>query len=162
MIAIIDGDVLVYISMWNTNTKEEARENFDDLFTAITEDLFAEDYAMALGGNSNFRSDLYPLYKANRSKSKSERPDWFLDLKSDIVRDYDNCEFSDYCEADDMVRVWSNDCKKVNKEFIVVSVDKDLDCIEGKHYNPRKQIVYDINKEESNFNYWKHEDNKDN
>ena len=59
MIAIIDGDVLLYISIWGAETKEEARKNFDELFTAINEDLFAEDYVMALGGFDNFRVDLY-------------------------------------------------------------------------------------------------------
>ena len=53
MIAIIDGDVLLYISIWGAETKEEARNNFDELFTAINEDLFAEDYVMALGGPDN-------------------------------------------------------------------------------------------------------------
>ena len=141
MIAIIDGDVLLYISIWGAETKEEARKNFDELFTAINEDLFAEDYAMALGGPSNFRLDLYSEYKANRKKSKSTRPKWFLDLKSDIANEYDGAILTDYCEADDMVRVWSEECRKVEKESVIVSVDKDLYCIEGKHYNPRKKEI---------------------
>jgi len=155
MIAIIDGDVLLYISIWGAETKEEAHTNFNSLFDAIIEETFSEDYVMALGGPDNFRVDLYSEYKANRSKSKLTRPDWFLDLKSDIEKDYDNCLLTDYCEADDMVRTWAEDCRKSNKDFVVVSVDKDLDCIEGKHYNPRRGELYEVNNYDANFHYWK-------
>ena len=77
MIALIDGDVLFYMAMWEAESKEHARENFDSLFTSITESLFVDDYAMAIGNNegSNFRYDIYNLYKTNRTKSKSERPE---------------------------------------------------------------------------------------
>ena len=155
MISIIDGDVLVYMSVWGANTKEEAKLQFDSLFTELNENLFTEDYVMALGGPDNFRLDLYSEYKANRSKSKSTRPDWFLDLKFDIVKDYEGCIFTDNCEADDMVRVWAEECRAANKDFIIASVDKDLDCIEGKHYNPRTRSVYTIDKEYAERHYWK-------
>jgi DNA polymerase-1 len=153
MIALIDGDVLFYMAMWEAESKEHARENFDSLFTSITESLFVDDYAMAIGNNegSNFRYDIYDKYKANRTKSKSERPEWFYDLKSNIVNDYDGCIFADYCEADDLIRIWANQIE----DYIVVSVDKDLDCIEGKHYNPRKDLIYTIQEEDANYNYWK-------
>jgi len=99
MLAIVDGDVLLYISIWGAETKEEARENFDSLFNSILEDLFTTDYVMALGGPDNFRVDIYNEYKANRSKSKSTRPEWFLDLKSDVVNEYEGCILTDNCEA---------------------------------------------------------------
>jgi len=155
MIAIIDGDVLVYMSIWGAETKEEAKQKFDELFTGILENLFTTDYVMALGGPDNFRVDLYSEYKANRSKSKSTRPDWFLDLKSDIEEDYDGCIFTDNCEADDMVRVWATECQENNLECIVVSVDKDLDCIPGQHYNPRTSKVYTVEEDFADYFYWK-------
>lgn len=155
MISIIDGDVLLYMSIWNSSTKEEARQNFDELFVSINETVFAKDYVMALGGPNNFRVDLYSEYKANRSKSKSTRPEWFLDLKSDIAEEYDGCILTDNCEADDMVRIWSEECKKAGLASIVVSVDKDLDCIIGLHMNPRKHTIYTIEKDFADWFYWK-------
>lgn len=155
MLAIVDGDVLLYMSIWNMETKEEAREKFDELFTNILESVFATDYVMALGGPDNFRVDLFPDYKGNRTKSKSNRPDWFLDLKSDVAEQYEGCVLTDNCEADDMVRVWANECTAENIERIVISVDKDLDCIEGLHYNPRKGTIYTIDAEYANQFYWK-------
>jgi predicted methyltransferase len=50
-----------------------------------------------------------------------------------------------------MIRIWANQIK----DYIVISVDKDLDCIEGKHYNPRKDLVYTVNEDDANYNYWK-------
>ena len=155
MLAIIDGDVLLYMSIWNMETKEEAREKFNEIFKNILEGVFATDYVMALGGPNNFRVALYPDYKGNRKKSKSTRPDWFLDLKSDIAEQYEGCILTDNCEADDMIRVWANECSASNKDHIVVSVDKDLDCIVGKHYNPRKELIYTIDKEYAEYFYWK-------
>ena len=155
MISIIDGDVLLYMSIWNAETKEEAKNSFKELFTSINETVFATDYVMALGGPDNFRVDLYSEYKANRSKSKSTRPEWFLDLKSDIAKEYEGCILTDNCEADDMVRVWAEECKAANLDAIVVSVDKDLDCITGLHFNPRKQTIYTIEEDFADWFYWK-------
>jgi 5'-3' exonuclease len=153
-LAIIDGDVLLYMSIWNTESKKESQEKFDELFNNTMESVFATDYVMAFGGPNNFRVDLYPEYKANRSKSKSTRPDWFLDLKSDIVENYEGASLSDNCEADDMVRIWALEADAANADRVVISVDKDLDCIAGFHYNPRKQLLYDVNPEVANKFYW--------
>jgi len=154
-LAIIDGDVLLYMSIWGMESKEEAREKFDEIFTNVTESVFATDYVMALGGPNNFRVDLYPEYKANRKKSKSTRPDWFLDLKSDIVKDYEGASLSDNCEADDMIRIWANEAFDAGKHRVIITVDKDLDCVAGLHYNPRKSIFYTVSDEEANRFYWK-------
>jgi DNA polymerase-1 len=152
MLAIIDGDVLLYISIWGAETKEEARENFDSLFEAVLEGLFTTDYVMALGGPDNFRFSIYSEYKANRKKSKSTRPKWFLDLKSEIVNDYEGCISTDNCEADDMVRIWANECKQ---NYVIVTIDKDLDCIEGLHYNPRKKEIHTVGAGYADYFYWK-------
>ena len=154
-VAIIDGDVLVYMSIWKSETKEEALSKFEELFQENCEAVFATDYVMALGGPDNFRLDLYEDYKGNRTKAKSSRPDWFLDLKSDIEAKYDGCVFSENCEADDLVRVWANECAKLNVPHVVVTVDKDLDCIIGNHYNPRKGEFYVVDQEYATRFYWK-------
>jgi DNA polymerase-1 len=156
MLAIIDGDVLLHMSVWNKESEEEAREHFDELFNGILESTFSTDYVMALGGPDNFRDDLYVDYKksASRKKSRSTKPDWFFDLKSNIERDYDGCCYSDYCEADDMVRVWAYECDAAAMPRIVVSVDKDLNCIEGKHYNPRSGAIYEIDPAVADRFYW--------
>jgi 5'-3' exonuclease len=156
-LAIIDGDVLLYMSVWGSDTLEEGKSKFNTTFTDITNSLFTKDYVMAMGGPDNYRIDLYSEYKrsASRVKSKSNKPDWFDDLKSWTVEFYDGCIITDNCEADDMVRIWAVEAKKANIQHCVVTIDKDLDCIPGTHYNPRTKQIYQIDKEWADYFYWK-------
>ena len=155
--AIIDGDVLLYMSIWGQETLEDGKKKFKSIFEDITNSLFTEDYVMAMGGPDNFRLDLYVDYKASkgRVKSKSTKPDWFDDLKSWTVEAYDGCILSDNCEADDMIRVWALELDNAGIQRCVVTVDKDLDCIPGNHYNPRTKAIYQITKEWADYFYWK-------
>jgi hypothetical protein len=153
-INIIDGDVLVYMSVWQNDTLPEAQVKFDEILTRINNSTFATDYVMAIGGPDNFRVDLFSEYKGNRTKSKDSRPDWFADLKSWVVDTYDGAIFTDWCEADDMVRVWANQLDAAGINRCVVSIDKDLDCIPGTHFNPRKETIYQVCEEYAERFYW--------
>jgi hypothetical protein len=142
MINVIDGDVLLYMSIWGSNTLEEGKIRFKEVFNDCQNATFSDDYVMALGGPDNFRNDLYSEYKASASrvKSKSSKPDWFNDLKSWIVEEYEYAVLSDNCEADDLVRIWHLELESAGMPYCVVTVDKDLDCCFGNHYNPRTSI----------------------
>ena len=155
--AIIDGDVLLYMCVWGKDTLEEAQEAFKEKFNSILEELFTEDYVMAMGGPDNFRDTLYSEYKKSNSrmKSKSTKPSWFDDLKSWTVDYYEGCVLTDNCEADDLVRIWSLELDKANIPRCVVTVDKDLDCIPGNHYNPRKGEFYTVSEDWADYFYWK-------
>ena len=155
--AIIDGDVLLYMCVWGRETLEEAQEAFKEKFNSILEELFTEDYVMAMGGPDNFRDTLYSEYKKSNSrmKSKSTKPSWFDDLKSWTVDYYDGCVLTDNCEADDMIRIWSLELDKAGINRCVVTVDKDLDCIPGKHFNPRKGEFYEVSEDWADYFYWK-------
>jgi len=153
-IAIIDGDVLVYMSIWKSNNLEEGKKKFLEHFNDILNNLFTKDYVMAIGGPDNFRAELYTEYKGNRKKAKDNRPDWFLDLKS-WVESLDGVVMSDNCEADDLVRIWALECDKAEINRVVVTVDKDLDCIPGNHYNPRTKSLYQVSEEYAERFYWK-------
>ena len=155
-LAIIDGDVLLYQAIWGIETLEEAKEKFDSIFKEVCESCFSTDYVMAFGGPNNFREDLYVEYKKSpsRKKSKSNKPEWFDDLKS-YAASLEGADLCEGCEADDMVRVWANEAAKVAWPYIVVSIDKDLDCIPGKHYNNRKLEFYDIDEDYADYFYWK-------
>jgi len=156
-LAIIDGDVLLYMSIWGTESLEDGKKKFHTIFKDITNSLFTEDYVMAMGGPDNYRCDLYVEYKrsAGRVRSKSTKPDWFNDLKSWTVEAYDGCVLTDNCEADDMIRIWAIEADKADIQRCVVTVDKDLDCIPGNHYNPRTKAIYQVTKEYADYFYWK-------
>jgi 5'-3' exonuclease len=151
--AIIDGDVLVYMAIWKSESLEEGKKKFQELVDDVLNSLFTKDYVMAIGGPDNFRLDLFPDYKGNRKKAKDNRPEWFDDLKSWASKLEGSVE-SDNCEADDLVRVWALECDAAGINRAVVSVDKDLHCIPGTHYNPRKKEIYQIDKEYGERFYW--------
>jgi len=151
--AIIDGDVLVYMAIWKSETLEEGKKKFQELVDDVLNSLFTTDYVMAIGGPYNFRLDLYDGYKGNRKKAKDNRPEWFNDLKS-WASELEGSVESDNCEADDLVRVWALECDAAGINRAVVSVDKDLHCIPGTHYNPRTKKIYQICEEYGERFYW--------
>jgi hypothetical protein len=151
--AIIDGDVLVYMAIWKSETLEEGKKKFQELVDDVLNGLFTTDYVMAIGGPDNFRLDLFPDYKGNRKKAKDNRPDWFNDLKSWASKLEGSVE-SDNCEADDLIRVWALECDAAGINRAVVSVDKDLHCIPGTHYNPKDRRIYQIDEEYGGRFYW--------
>ena len=151
--AIIDGDVLVYMAIWKSETLEEGKKKFQELVDDVLNSLFTTDYVMAIGGPYNFRLDLYDGYKGNRKKAKDNRPEWFNDLKS-WASELEGSVESDNCEADDLVRVWALECDAAGINRAVVSVDKDLHCIPGTHYNPRTKKIYQIDEEYGGRFYW--------
>jgi len=156
MRALVDGDVIMYLSIWGCESQEEALEKFDSIFTDVTEAVFSTKVLMAFGGPLNFRKDIYPDYKRSlsRVKSKSNRPDFFYSFKDALCQREDSIMCDGY-EADDQVRMWAFECEANNIPSVVISVDKDLDCIVGTHFNPRTRKIYNVSEEEANFHYWK-------
>lgn len=154
-LSIIDGDVLLYMSMWETNTLQEAKDKFDSKLIYTLEGAFSEDYVMALGGPNNFRSEFYPDYKKGktRAKASSNKPDYFDELKS-YAADRDGTVLTDGYEADDQIRIWSEECRKADKPFVVVTVDKDMDCIAGNHFDPKKELHYRVSEDYADYHYW--------
>ena len=156
-LAIIDGDVLLYMSIWKVETLPKAKKKFKEHFNTVLNSLFTEDYVMAMGGPDNFRVDLYEGYKRSKSRlnSSSTKPEWFNDLKLWTTKYYDGCIMTDNCEADDMLRVWALEAKKADINSVVVSIDKDLHCIPGTHFNPKTKAIEQISEEWANYFYWK-------
>jgi len=154
-LAIIDGDVLLYRSIWGLDTLEEAKSKFMSVFEETVESVFASDYVMAFGGPNNFRDSFYDLYKKSNSrmKSKFNKPEWFDDLKS-YACTLEGAVLCEGYEADDQVRIWSVECEESNIDKCVVTIDKDLDCIPGKHYYPNKNEFYVISNEYADMFYW--------
>lgn len=154
-LAIVDGDPFLYAACWNINNLSDAKEKLNLIFDEALQTVFAKDYVMAIGGPNNFRDTFYPLYKKSitRSKSRSNKPEWFYELKEYLSKK-EGAVVTNGFEADDQVRIWSVEMTTAAKPFIVISIDKDLDCISGQHFNPKKNLVYNITEEEAEKLYW--------
>lgn len=156
MIALIDGDVLVYAALWGTENLDESKQRLQEILEGVVENTFSDDYIIAVGGNSNFREEFFYLYKKSpsRLKAKEQKSTWLPELKQHL-RDHAYAVTSHGCEADDLVRMWSIQAKEANIPCVIITIDKDLDCIPGLHFNPIKEIAYTVTEDEADEHYWK-------
>jgi DNA polymerase-1 len=153
MLAIVDADSCIYQAAWQQETVEEALENYKAILHKNWIDpLWADETVMYCAGKDNFRYKLCPQYKANR-KEPHKDASLFKPLTEYIV-EKGLAIPSHGMEADDMVRMKAIVCKEKELDHIVVHIDKDLDCIEGDHYNPKKELFYRIDEDAADLHYW--------
>jgi 5'-3' exonuclease len=127
--ALLDGDIYAFrpaaasenedvnIAIWRME------EMIDNTLAAVD----ADEFSIFLSGENNFRYDIYPEYKANRSKDK---PRHLKDLKNYLIEKY-QAVVSDGCEADDLLGI----AQCTSTDTIICSLDKDLRMIPGNHYS---------------------------
>lgn len=92
-------------------------------------EVSAEDYAAYLTGSNNFRYKVNPEYKANRKETP--KPQWLEACREHLVVQW-KASVTDGNEADDELGINFN---KSPDNSIIVSLDKDLLQIPGKHYS---------------------------
>lgn len=100
---------------------------------------------MWLTGKGNFRYAVYPEYKGNRRGAI--RPKWELEVKDYLVSTW-SANYSDGCEADDMLGVRQCELSVDDDNSVIVTIDKDLNMIPGGHYNFVKKEKFYVTPEE--------------
>jgi 5'-3' exonuclease len=144
-------------------TKEEDARYLEKCYKQFNRDLdevlgkiFATDFVMAVGNSrDNFRLDMYPDYKANRrteAARKNKNP--FVPILQDMVIKEGIAVTAQNEEADDLVRTWAEEARRVNQPFVVCSGDKDLKCIPGKFYDLKKKTLETISEIEAMRHYY--------
>lgn len=151
--ALIDADILNYRIGFATNNESES--------TAITtmagflEDLLLIDlpevqtWELFLTGKNNFRTEIATTaeYKGNR---KSEKPVHYHLLREYLSLSWD-AQVIDGMEADDMLAIKAT---QLGDDSVIVTLDKDLDQVEGWHYNFVKKNKYFIDKAQGLLNFY--------
>jgi len=84
----------------------------------------------------NFRKELYPTYKGNRTGPK---PILLPFVKEHIRKTYDT-KIKDGLEADDVLGILMTHPTLLPGKKVVVSTDKDLLQVPGRHFNPDKDV----------------------
>jgi len=139
MIVLVDGDIVCYRSAASCEPSkardwveplEVAIMRVDDLMRRILEETQATSYKAFLTGSDNFRMEHNPEYKANRKDVV--RPRWLQDCREHLVMEW-KASVQDGQEADDAMGIAQ--CEAELGSTIIASIDKDLLCIPGKHYN---------------------------
>jgi len=154
MQGIIDADVLVHWAARGSATPEDAVQMLDDLMIDALEGSWCDqdNVKIAVKGKGNYRKDVAENYKANRKGLDDELKQKLSAVHSRLVNHYGAIP-ADGMEADDLVRIWANEAIEAGEDFIVIAEDKDLKCIPGRHYNPKKKIIEWQSEDQADFLY---------
>jgi 5'-3' exonuclease len=127
VIGLIDGDLVAHRCAASAENDGEdiAILRADRLMRELIEATGVDSYRVFLTGANNFRREVDPEYKANR-KGKP-LPIYLNQCKEFLVTEW-KAEVTDGIEADDALGINQTD------ETIIISLDKDLLMIPGKHY----------------------------
>lgn len=138
MIALIDADQVAFAcaAAAEKHPVEQACHNAEGMINNILQAVNATGHELWLSGGFNFRYSVYPEYKAGRKTAY--RPKWEHETKQFLV-DYFGAQRTDGIEADDMLGIRQHELcfgegTWINNS-IICHMDKDLDQIEGEHYN---------------------------
>lgn len=141
---LIDADILVYrVAFGNEDdTIDYAKKNMDNLIAEILVGVGCDacSYQLYLTGGGNFRKELATIqpYKGTR---KSEKPKHYQALRDYLV-DHWNAKVIVGMEADDALAMEGT---RLGDEAVIVSIDKDLLQVKGRHYNfnTKEMVVID-------------------
>ena len=151
MIALIDGDVLLHATLWETTNYEDALSKLLYNIEDYTDGAFCNECVIAVGplNGKNYRDELYPDYKQTpmRVKGRGERPEHFAKVK-EYLYSLENVVVGDNIEADDLLGILS---RQLGENCVIVTVDKDMDQLSGKHYNPKynRERYYILDQEQA-------------
>jgi DNA polymerase-1 len=169
---LIDGDVLAYQKAasverainWNADEDdtgendvwtvsadlERARYAVDCWIAARIDELDADQIAIALSDDANFRKELLPSYKSNRKASR--KPVIVRQVREYLVTQY-GARIKPGLEGDDVLGILATNPKLYPGEKIIVSIDKDMKTIPGLLVNTGSdEGIVKISEEQAD--YW--------
>lgn len=152
MIALIDADILLYRASWKHEggRVDEMYETIDDLFNGVFHATGAEKYIGFLTGRGNFRKDVAFTREYKGNRKKLEKPQFFYEAREYFIDKWD-CIVVNGMEADDALGI----CQmEISDDTCICTIDKDLDCITGLHYNWGKRELYDVSEDLAEYNHW--------
>ena len=144
MIALIDGDILLY--RIGFTTEQESLQIAEYRMATYIKDILAripcDDYKLYLtDSKGNYRMLINPEYKGNR---KQPKPRHYSLLKSYLIN-YHSAIIATGQEADDALGIEQT---ILGDDSIICSIDKDLLMIPGWHYNfVKDNVTYMSHKE---------------
>tara|TARA_B110000858_G_scaffold198522_1_gene266161 strand:- start:801 stop:1487 length:687 start_codon:yes stop_codon:yes gene_type:complete len=144
MKVLIDGDILTYRAAFSCEDQplEDACDKIDMLVETIMEatcfDPLDDNYEMFITGKGNFRSDVQPTYKQNRSGKP--KPQHLQGLREYLIEAYDaNVSVGE--EADDVITIRATE---LGPNAIIASIDKDFLQVPCWHYNLNRDTLVNV------------------
>lgn len=162
---LIDGDIIAYQAaaaceqaidwgdgLWTLHADETlAKSTVDAKIEKLLDQLGADKAIIALTDGVNWRKQILPTYKANRTDVR--KPMVLPVLRQHLIENH-NAYLRPTLEGDDILGILATHPTLVKGEKIVVSLDKDMKTIPGNHFNMAKPEldVFTITAEEAA--YW--------
>lgn len=153
---LVDADIITYRCGFAVKEDEPVEYALQTVKTALENILSnfpdAPYHKLYLTGGGNYREKvaITKPYKGNRDPAN--KPFYYKEIR-DYLRDRHDAILVDDMEADDMLGIeqWKNK----DRSTVICSIDKDLLCIPGYHYNFVKQELQYVPLAEANKNFWK-------
>ena len=153
-ITIIDLDSIIYIVAYQNQDErlhsivQDETRNF---INTILEKTEAEGYVgfYQIVGHKNYRKLFFPAYKSKRPPT----PDFVLKWRDSIIevfKEFAGIVGLTLIESDDAISITANKYKH-KYDITCARIDKDLDCIPGRHYHYKTEKFKTISEEEANF-----------
>lgn len=160
-IALIDGDIFAFEiaagaeepihwgdGLWTLHAwAPEALARLDSRLSELAHSIGAQRTVVILSDdNDNWRKDVLPTYKSNRS---GQRKPMLLPLLKQHLRDKHNAFSWPRLEADDVLGILAS--QPSDDEFVIITKDKDLQTIPGLHYLSHKEElgVFEVTQQEA-------------
>jgi len=164
-----------------TRTLRAMFEAIESALEHKTDSLVSKYY---LTGSLNFRSDILEHYKWNRlgvdevikrcngdeekarailkmkpatfekQKGVVPRRPFHLKRTKEYISERLGATQVDYLEADDLIGIEADRLRRLGEDFVIVSTDKDLNCIPGWHYNSDRDEIYHVSESEAMYNFY--------
>ena len=152
----IDADSIIYRIALKDITLDQAKKYYKEEIENIEWETCSSEVAVAIKGEGNFRYKIEADYKGKRNlkEGKEEDPDPKLTERRKALNEYAYSlgHFkSDNCEADDVVSIWAQEALDAKEHFVIAHIDKDIDMVEGWHYNFNKETLYHVCKDQGYY-----------
>jgi len=162
---LFDGDIQIYQAASFTQRvtdfgdvvaitadKDEGVADLMDRIISLYTHLKGDEMFIALTDSYNFRKDILPTYKENRSGV--ERPILLGHLRNHLIHDHE-AKVKEGLEGDDILGITAtNPAMFPGYDKIIVSIDKDMRTIPGLHFNPDKDDgIVTVSEDTANYNH---------
>lgn len=159
---LVDGDVLAYRAAWKAETVQEvdtdlwaiigdlkeARGHYEHMLEKIRLDYgggsMCSTFTVFSDPKKNFRYDIFPDYKKSRHKPGNRKPVVYTALRDWLLEHQPvKHQYLPGCEGDDALGILQDE------DTVICTIDKDLRCIPGRHYNFDKGLKYEVGHQEA-------------
>lgn len=161
-VLLIDGDILAYTiasnseqainwgdDFWTLHTDfNECKSKIEDYLKNVTNTFSAKKVYIFLSDTHNFRKQIYPAYKLNRTNKR--KPVCLSQIKKYLFETHEAIS-EPRLEADDLMGIFATD-PNIKGNKIIVSIDKDLKTIPG-NISVDLETVEKITKKKAKYNH---------